>query len=197
MKQHAPAASRNREPIAQVLRDELPKSGLLLEIASGTGEHACHFAGLFPGLIWQPSDPDDTARASIAAWRSEADLPNLLIPLALDAASPDWPITAADAVLCANMIHISPWESAEGLFKGASKVLPAGGPLILYGPYLEDAVETAPSNLAFDEWLKAKDPRFGIRRLEDVDRLAGRCGLTRTRRVEMPANNLILVYRLD
>ncbi|HTN14517.1 MAG TPA: DUF938 domain-containing protein [Sphingomonadaceae bacterium] len=195
MKQTAPAAARNREPIAEVLREELPDSGIVLEIAAGAGEHAVHFAGAFPALEWQPSDPDAGARASIAAWREEAGLANLRAPLALDAALPDWPLSAADAIVCINMIHISPWASAEGLFAGAEALLGQGTPLVLYGPYLEDGVQTAPSNLAFDQWLKEKDPRFGIRRIEDVDALAARHGFARTRRVEMPANNLALTYR--
>lgn len=195
MKQTAPAAARNREPIAQVLAEELPQGGLVLEIAAGTGEHAVHFAAAFPVLQWQPTDPDAVALQSIAAWREEAGLPNLRAPLALDAASAQWPLSAADAVVCVNMIHISPWASAEGLFAGAARLLGQGAPLVLYGPYLEDDVETAPSNLAFDQWLKDKDPRFGIRRIEDVDALAAWHGFTRTRRVEMPANNLMLTYR--
>ncbi len=196
MKQSAPPALRNREPIAGVLREELPASGLVLEIASGTGEHAIHFAQAFPALDWQPTDPDETARASIAAWRDDAGLGNVRAPALLDAADPDaWPVQQADAMLCINMVHISPWEATEGLFAGAGRLLQAGAPLILYGPYLEDAVETASSNVTFDEWLKAKDIRFGIRRIEDVDQLAERFGLVRTRRTEMPANNLILVYR--
>lgn len=195
MKQTAPAAARNREPIAQVLVEELPRSGLVLEIAAGTGEHAVHFAAAFPALQWQPTDPDPSALQSIAAWREEEGLPNLRAPLALDAASGDWPVSTADAMVCINMIHISPWASAEGLFAGAERLLAQGARLVLYGPYLEDAVETVPSNLAFDQWLKEKDSRFGIRRIEDVDALAGRHGFTRTRRVEMPANNLMLTYR--
>lgn len=197
MKHSAPAAARNREPIAEVLRHELPASGTVLEIASGTGEHARYFAELFPQLDWQPTDPDTAALASIAAWREEAGLPNLRAPLKLDAAASQWPLAEAAAVLCVNMIHISPWASAEGLFSGAARVLEAGSPLLLYGPYLEDGVETVPSNLAFDQWLKAKDPRFGIRRIEDVDALAARHGFTRTARREMPANNLMLTYRRD
>lgn len=197
MKQSAPAAARNREPIAEVLRHELPASGTVLEIASGTGEHARYFAELFQQLDWQPTDPDTAALASIAAWREEAGLPNLRAPLKLDAAASQWPLAEAAAVLCVNMIHISPWASAEGLFSGAARVLEAGSPLLLYGPYLEDGVETVPSNLAFDQWLKAKDPRFGIRRIEDVDALAARHGFTRTARREMPANNLMLTYRRD
>lgn len=195
MKQSAPAAARNREPIAEVLRHELPASGTVLEIASGTGEHASYFAELFPQLEWQPTDPDTAALASIAAWREETGLSNLRAPLKLDAAASQWPLAEAAAVLCVNMIHISPWASAEGLFAGAGRVLGAGSPLLLYGPYLEDGVETVPSNLAFDQWLKDKDPRFGIRRIEDVDALAARHGFTRTARREMPANNLMLTYR--
>lgn len=195
MKQTAPAAARNREPIAEVLRQELPDKGLVLEIAAGTGEHAVHFAAAFPALQWQPTDPDASALQSIAAWREEAGLPNLRAPLALDAASVDWPVSAADAMVCINMIHISPWTSAEGLFAGAARLLGQGAPLVLYGPYLEDAVETAPSNIAFDQWLKDKDPRFGIRRIEDVDALAAGSGFARTGRAAMPANNLALTYR--
>ena len=178
-----------------MLADELPASGLVLEIASGTGEHAVHFATAFPGLDWQPSDPDRDARTSISAWRKEAALANLREPLELDAALPDWPLNSADAILCINMVHISPWAATEGLFAGAERVLGEGAPLVLYGPYRENAVETAPSNLAFEEWLKARDPEYGLRRIEDVDELAMRHGFARTRRVEMPANNLTLTYR--
>lgn len=195
MKQHAPAAARNREPITAVLAQELPASGLVLELASGTGEHAVHFAAAFPAIVWQPSDPDSAARASIAAWRAEAGLPNLMDPIALDAAAPDWPIARADAMVCINMIHISPWQSAEGLFAGASRLLPADAPLVLYGPYFEADVKTAPSNLAFDASLRARNPAWGIRDLAAVDRLAQRHGFVRARRVAMPANNLTLVYR--
>ena len=195
MKQSAPAAARNREPIAQVLRDELPAGGTVLEIASGTGEHACFFAELFPMLEWQPTDPDPGALASIAAWGEEAGLVNLRAPLMLDAAAHDWPVAEAGAVLCINMIHISPWASTEGLFAGSARLLGQGAPLLLYGPYLEDGVETVPSNLAFDAWLKEKNERFGIRRIEDVDAVAARHGLARTARREMPANNRMLTYR--
>jgi len=193
-KKSAPTALRNREPIADVLAEELPSSGTVLEIASGTGEHAAFFATRFPHLEWQPTDPDPEALASIEAWRGEADLPNLRAPAALDAASPEWPIEGADAMLCINMIHISPWEASKGLFAGAARLLPKGGKLLLYGPYLEDDVETAQSNLDFDAWLKARDPRFGLRNIADVDTLAARNGLSRSRRAEMPANNLTLAY---
>jgi SAM-dependent methyltransferase len=195
MKRHAPAAARNRAPIAAVLAEELPTGGLVLEIASGSGEHAVHFARTFPRLRWQPSDPDPAARASIAAWTEAERLPNLLSPLALDAAAPDWSVARADAVLCINMVHISPVEASEGLIAGAARLLAPGAPLILYGPYLEDDVEPAPSNLAFDADLQARDPRWGLRRVAWVDDLAARHGFGRTRRAEMPANNLMLVYR--
>ncbi len=195
MKQYAPAAARNRDLIANVLRDVLPKSGLVLELASGTGEHVVHFAQAFPDLEWQPSDPDEAARASIAAWRKSEELGNVREPVKINAASADWGIDAADAMVCINMIHISPWRSAEGLFAGAARLLPQGAPLVLYGPYLEDGVPTAESNLAFDESLKARNPEWGIRRLEDVDALARSHGLERVGRVEMPANNLTVIYR--
>lgn len=192
----APAAARNREPIAAVLREELPERGLVLEIASGTGEHAAHLARAFPALEWQPSDADSDALGSIAAWREAEGLANLHPPIALDASAADWPIAAADAILCINMVHISPPEAAEGMIAGAARTLASRhAPLILYGPYLEDEVNTAPSNLAFDEWLKARDPRFGLRKLGWLDMMAQAAGFARTRRLAMPANNLVLVYR--
>ena len=195
-KRESPAAQRNREPIADVLADVLPERGMVLEMASGTGEHVVHFAKRFAHLDWYPSDPDAEARASIAAHVAQARLANVMPPLALDAAASEWPLDAADAILCINMVHISPWQATEGLFAGAARLLPPmDGPLILYGPYLEREVETAPSNLAFDESLKARDPRWGLRDLADVDALAKRHGFMRTLRVAMPANNLIVVYR--
>ena len=197
MKRHAPAAERNREPIAAVLTGELPQAGLVLEVASGTGEHAVHFARTYPHLQWQPSDPDPDALASIAAWREEAGLANLLPPLLLDAAGPDWPLARADAVLCINMVHISPVAATEGLVAGAARLLAEDAPLVLYGPYLEAEVETVPSNLEFDASLKARNPEWGLRQVEWLDALAGKAGFRRTRRVAMPANNLTLVYRLS
>ena len=195
VKRQAPATERNREPIADVLRNELPPSGLLLEIASGSGEHGFHLAPRFRDIDWQPSDPDPDALASIAAWREDYQGANLLEPLALDAASDDWPLEQADAILCINMVHISPWEATQGLFAGAGRILPKGAPLILYGPYIEPQVETAPSNLKFDEWLKGRDPNWGLRNTIDVESLAGQQGMVRTARREMPANNIVLVYR--
>ena len=195
MKRHAPATGRNREPIAAVLTEELPRSGLVLEVASGTGEHAVHFARTCPFLTWQPSDPDPVARESIEAWRAEEGLTNLLPPLAIDATAAEWPIAGADAVLCINMAHISPWAATEGLFARAAGLLHAAAPLILYGPFIEPDVPTAPSNAEFDASLKARDPEWGLRNLAELDALAHRHGLERTRRVAMPANNLTLVYR--
>ena len=195
MKRHAPATGRNREPIAAVLTEELPQTGLVLEVASGSGEHAVHFARTFPDLAWQPSDPDPDALASIAAWREEAGLPNLLPPLALDAAAHDWPIAKADAVVCINMVHISPPSATEGLVAGAARLLDADAPLIFYGPYFEAEAKTAPSNLAFDSDLRVRNPEWGLRSVEWLDDLAAKSGFRRTRRVEMPANNLTLVYR--
>jgi Protein of unknown function (DUF938) len=195
MKRSAPATERNREPIAAVLREVLPQQGAVLEIASGSGEHAVYFAGLFPGLLWQPTDPDPGALASIRAWRDEAVLENLLEPLRLDAAAVTWPITSADAILCINMIHISPWAATEGLMRGAGRLLAPAAPLILYGPYRRAGVPTAPSNEAFDESLKARNPEWGLRDLEAVEAEAARNGLRLERAVEMPANNLTVVFR--
>ena len=195
MKRHAPATERNRDPIAAVLRDVLPSSGLVLEVASGTGEHAAYFARLFPGLDWQPSDPDPDALTSIEAWAADDGLPNLRAPVQLDAAGDTWPIDRADAVLCVNMAHISPWSATLGLLRGASRLLPAGAPLILYGPYRREGVATAPSNEAFDKSLKARDPEWGLRLLEDVVAEAAEVGFALERVVEMPANNLTVVFR--
>lgn len=194
MKRHAPATERNREPIADVIEGLLPLGGgMVLEVASGTGEHAAAFAARFPTVTWQPSDPDPDARASIASWCAE--MPNVLPPLALDAAAPDWPIEWADAVLCINMVHISPWAATVGLFTQSSKLLPQGGPLILYGPYFRKDHPTAPTNLAFDESLRARNAEWGVRWLEDVTELAEAEGFARAEVHEMPANNLSVVYR--
>lgn len=194
-RRHAPATERNREPILAILRDVLPASGTVLEVASGTGEHAIHFARALPGLVWRPSDPDPGAIASIRAWAENARLPNLRPPLLLDASAGEWPIDAADAVICINMVHISPWEATVGLIAGTARLLAEGAPLILYGPYLQQGVETAPSNLAFDESLKSRDPRWGLRQVEDVAALAESHGFVLEAIHPMPANNLTLVFR--
>lgn len=190
---HAPATARNRDAILAVLRDVLPQRGTVLEIAAGTGEHAAFFAAALPNLVWQPTDPNDEARSSIAAHATLAGLNNLRPPLALDAAAPDWPVTAADAIVCINMIHIAPWSAAEGLIAGAERLKPEV--LILYGPFRENGAHTAPSNEAFDGWLKAQDPAFGVRDIEEVAALAARHAFALDRRVSMPANNLSLVFR--
>jgi SAM-dependent methyltransferase len=191
----APAALRNREPIAEVLAEWLPNRGLVLEVASGTGEHAVYFAQRFPHLEWQPSDVHPDALASIAAWREEADLPNLRPPLVLDAAARDWPIANADAVLSINMAHISPWASTLGLIDGAARLLPPGGPLILYGPWLKGDVETVESNIAFDRDLRSRDREWGLRRVEDFAAAADERGLRLCETRAMPANNLMLLLR--
>lgn len=197
MKQHAPATLRNREPIAKVLARELPASGTVLEVAAGTGEHAVFFAGEFPALAWQPTDSSPEALASIAAWREDYAGGNLAAPLLLDAAQPvSWPVIRADAMVCINMVHISPWEATLGLFAGAERVLAESrGPLILYGPYIEAGVVTAPSNLDFDASLRLRNSLWGLREAEALDALASQHGMARTARYAMPANNIILVYR--
>ena len=197
MKQHAPATERNRAPIAEVLARELPASGTVLEIAAGTGEHAVFFAGQFPALQWQPTDPSPEALASIAAYRADYLGDNLAAPLLLNATEPDaWPVGQAAAILCINMVHISPWEATLGLFRGTAQVLrTSGAPLILYGPYIEQGVETAPSNLDFDTSLKARNPLWGLREAEALDALAATHGMRRTARHALPANNIMLVYR--
>lgn len=191
----APAAARNRDAIRDALRTRLPARGLVLEIASGSGEHAMHLAAAFPALTFQPSDPDADARASIEAWRAEAGLPNIRPVLALDASAAAWPIAAADAVLCINMIHIAPWSACEGLFQGAARILPPGAPLILYGPFKRDGAHTAPSNAEFDASLRARDPAWGVRPLEDVAALAAARGFDEAGIVPMPANNLTVLFR--
>jgi hypothetical protein len=191
----APAALRNREPIAEVLRDWLPAAGMVLELASGTGEHAVYFAERFPALDWQPSDIHPNALDSIEAWRASAELPNLRAPVALDAASPDWPASRPDAILSINMVHISPWASALGLLDGAARLLSAGAPLILYGPWLSDDVAAAPGNLDFDSDLKRRDPEWGLRKVEDFAAAAHERGLDLLETRAMPANNMMLLLR--
>lgn len=191
--------ARNTAPLLERLRAHLPGRGRVLEIASGSGEHAVAFARALPGIDWTPSDPSAEARASIAAWRDAADLPNLAAPLALDATdATSWPEGEGlfDAVVCINMVHISPWAATVGLVAGAARVLRnPGGLLCLYGPYREADVPLAPSNAAFDESLKARDPDWGLRALEDVVQLAESAGLAFTLRNAMPANNLCLLFR--
>ena len=191
----APHVARNAGPIVDVLRGILPDHGLVLEVASGSGEHALHFARAFPGLTFQPSDPDPEALASIDAWRTAQGASNLLSPIRLDAGEEAWALAQADAILCINMVHISPWAATEGLMKGAGRLLGAGCPLYLYGAYRRRGVETAPSNEAFDLSLKGRDPEWGLRELETVVAEAARNGLSLESVVDMPANNLSLVFR--
>jgi len=195
MKQIAPAAGRNKEPIREVLARALPASGTVLMIAEGSGEHAAYFAGAFHQLTWQPTDRDDTALASIAAWCDEAQLPNLRAPLRLDVTDAVWPVAAADAITCINMIHIAPWEATLGLFAGAARTLPAGGLLFLYGPYRFDGAFTAPSNEAFDQSLRSRDPRWGVRDVRDLEATAAATGFALREAVAMPANNHSLLFR--
>lgn len=191
----SPAALRNRGPIAEVLRTALPAEGLVLEVASGTGEHVEFFAGLFPNLHWQPTDMDPEALLWINARNREAGLPNILEPLLLDATQDVWPVERADAILCSNMVHISPWDATLGLMHGAGLLLSPGTPLILYGPYRRADVPTAPSNEAFDRSLQTRDPSWGLRTVEAVREEAQANGLGLKEVVEMPANNLTLVFR--
>jgi hypothetical protein len=192
-RRHAPAVARNRDALTEALRPLLPAAGLLLEIASGSGEHALHLARSFPALTIQPSDPDAGARESIAAWRRAEGTPNLLPPLDLDAMG-EGAFPRADALLCVNMIHIAPWAACLGLIAKAAAALAPGAPLILYGPYLRLGVETAPSNLAFDAALRARNPEWGLRALEAVAEAAAPA-FALDRLVEMPANNLTVAFR--
>lgn len=188
-----PAPERNKEPILEVLKRVLPREGTLLEIASGTGQHAVHFARHLPGLVVQPSDVDPAHLASIRAWGSEAMLSNLREPLLLDVLG-DWNIGTVDAVFNANMIHIAPWECAVALFEGVGRVLRAGGVFVLYGPFRVGGVHTAPSNEVFDRDLRSRDPRWGVRDIDELLPLAERAKLELVERVAMPANNQCLVF---
>ena len=196
MKLHAPATLRNREAILAVLRDVLPPAGVVLEVAAGTGEHAVFFAAALPELAWQPADLDRAGLSSIADHRAEAALANLRAPLHLDVTEPAWARDlAADAIVCINMIHIAPWEACLGLLAGASALLAPGSPLYLYGPYRFEGAFIAPSNADFDASLRARDPRWGVRDLDEVTRAAEAAGFTRSRVVPMPANNHSVVFQ--
>lgn len=188
----APAALRNREPIAHVLEQWLPSHGLVLEIASGTGEHGEYFARRFPTLDWQLSDIDEGALRAISARQAQAGLANLREPIAVDSASADWPVERADAIVAINMVHISPWSSALGLLANAERLLAVGAPLILYGPWLQDGVATAPSNLDFDRDLRSRNPDWGLRSVGDLEAAAEARRLTLAEIRAMPANNLMI-----
>lgn len=191
----SPSVARNRDPILTVLRRVLPQSGTVLEIASGTGEHAVYFSAALPHLTWQPTDQDERALNSIAAHRAASGGANLLPPLRLDAAAPEWPVTQADALVAINMVHISPWRATQGLMAGARRILPPGSVLYLYGAYKENGVHTAASNEAFDQDLRRRNPDWGVRDLCEIAELAGVYGLDLVERISMPANNLSLVFR--
>lgn len=195
LRQYAPATERNRDFILSILQRVLPERGTVLEIGSGSGEHAVYFAARLPHLTWQPSDRDPAALASIGAWTTHAALPNLQAPLLLDVAADPWPAERADAVLAINVLHYSPWASTPALLAGAARLLPPRGVLYCYGPYRRGGAHTAPSNAQFDLWLKARDPRFGVRDLEAVQEAAQAAGLALEEVIDMPANNLSLVFR--
>jgi hypothetical protein len=194
-RQYAPATVRNRDFILDVLRDVLPKAGVILEIASGSGEHVVHFAKNLPSLVFQPSDPDADARLSVAAWVKATGVSNVRAPVALDVSEPVWPIAAADGIICINMIHISPWEATLGLMRRGAAILPPGSPLYLYGPYLREGIATAPSNQAFDRSLRDRNPNWGLRELEVVAATAQSARFSAPVITEMPANNLSVVFR--
>lgn len=192
---HAPATLLNRDPILGVLRDVLPQTGRLLEIASGTGEHARYFAEALPGIAWQPSDLDPEALGSIQAHRGAAACNNIADPIVLDVTHQPWPVERADAMLCVNMIHIAPWECCEALLRGAGDILATDGPLVLYGPYKRDGAHTAPSNEAFDQSLRAQNPSWGVRDMGDIERVGNEHGLRLDTIVPMPSNNFCLILR--
>ena len=193
----APAAERNRQPILGVLRRVLPPAGLVLEIASGTGQHAIFFSEHLPDHQWQPTDASPEAVQSIGAWVDESNHTNLLGPLELDVRSSPWPVANANALVCINMIHISPWETTEALFQGASQTLAAGSPMITYGPYRLHGEHTAPSNAAFDQSLRSRNARWGVRDIDELLDLGGRTCFTLEEQIGMPANNTVLVWTRD
>ena len=202
--QSSPAVARNRDPILEILARTLPRTGKVLEIASGTGEHAAHFARNLPHLVWQPTDRDPGALRSISAHRAAANLPNLNPPIVLDVSRRPWPKEGTEtsivvgplvAIIAINMIHIAPWAASEGLLAGAGEALEPGNVLFLYGPFRENGIHTAPSNEAFDASLKARNPAWGVRDLGEVTELAKQHGFDLVERVAMPANNLSIVLR--
>ena len=195
MKDHAPSAERNRHEILPALKAVLPASGLILEIASGTGQHAVHFGPHFPAAQWQPSDRTEKSLASIRAWAAEASLPNLLDPIELDVTWSEWPVKAADAIVNINMLHISPWQACDALMAGAERTLKAGAPLFYYGAFIRKDRETAPSNLEFSRSLTERNPQWGVRQLEDVIAVAESHSLALEEVLDMPNNNYSAIFR--
>ena len=195
LRETAPSPERNKQPILEVLARVLPPRGLVLEIGSGTGQHVAHFAKAFPDLIFQPSEMDSQRHPSIVAWAGHEQLINVRPPLAFDVARLPWPVRSADAVLCINVIHISPWEATQGLMRGAGDILPPGGPLVTYGPYRRGGAHTAPSNETFDTSLRSRNPLWGVRDMEEVIAVANDARLDFQEAVSMPANNFTLVFR--
>jgi SAM-dependent methyltransferase len=191
----APSPERNKQPILEVLARVLPPRGLVLEIGSGTGQHVAHFAKALPALTFQPSEMDVERHASIEAWAAAGNLSNVKPPLAIDVTKRPWPVSAADAVVCINVIHISPWEATLALMAGAGRILPAGGVLVTYGPYMRGGAHTSQSNEAFDASLRARNPLWGVRDIDKVAEVAGNEGLALEEAVPMPANNFTLVWR--
>ena len=198
LRRFAPAASRNREPILTVFRERVSADARVLEIGSGSGEHAIHLCTALPGLDWQPSDPDPASRASITAWIAHAGTDNIRAPLDIDVLAARWDVEARapfDAIVSINMIHIAPWECALALLEGAARLLCEDGVLFLYGPFKRGGVHTAPSNAAFDERLRSENVQWGVRDLDEIVREASGRGLRLIEAVEMPANNLSVVFR--
>jgi SAM-dependent methyltransferase len=191
----SPSAERNKEPVAAILRQVLPAQGLVLEVSSGTGQHVVYFAAQMPQLDWQPTEYDEESFVSIGHWLASESPPNVRPPLRLDVHDEPWPVSAAAAVVCMNMIHIAPWSAAKALVAGAAAVLSTGGVLFLYGPYRRGGQHTSPSNAAFDEQLRARNPHWGVRDLEAVAELAAADGFGAPEIFEMPANNLSVVFR--
>jgi SAM-dependent methyltransferase len=191
----SPAAERNKQPIAEVLARVLPTAGVIFEVASGTGRHIEHFARVFAGREWQPSEPDEESFAVLAARVAAVALPNLRTPILFDVLTQATPLARADAVLCSNMIHIAPWPATEALLQHAARLLVAGAPLVLYGPFKRGGQHTAPSNAAFDASLRARNAAWGVRDLDDVAALASRHGFELAETVAMPANNLTVIFR--
>ena len=193
----SPSAARNSTPILGILNRVLPSTGLVLEIGCGTGEHAVCFAGAMPSLTWQPSDVDSESRTSTACWIKFANLSNVLAPLDIDVCSSLWGVEQAapfDAIVSINMVHIAPWAACLGLFAGASRLLRAGGLLVLYGPFMRGGVHSAPSNAAFDTSLKARNPSWGVRDISDLERVGNASRLRLLEMIDMPANNMLIVF---